>query len=205
MSAYYPVLLKLDGKRCVVVGGGHETTERVRALMEAGADVTLIAAEGEALPAGVSWVRRDYAPGDLEGAFLVVACPADRSVNERIFAEAEARGIPVNCVDDTVHCSFIFPAVYRQGALVVAVSSSGKSPAVASQIRDRIAGEYGPEYGELLELLGALRAEVIRRVPDFEKRRELWRRMAASDAVAMLKQGRRGEAEAALRALLEEE
>ncbi|HWR54582.1 MAG TPA: bifunctional precorrin-2 dehydrogenase/sirohydrochlorin ferrochelatase [Bryobacteraceae bacterium] len=191
MSAYYPVLLKLEGKRCVVVGGGWDTDERVRALAEAGAQVTLICPAVYDTLEGIEFrhVRRKFQPGDLEGAFLVVSCPADRSENAAIWAEAEARGIPMNAVDDAPHCTFIFPAIHRQRDLIVTVSSSGKSPALASRIRDRLAGELGPEYADFLDLLGELRAEVIRRFPGFERRREIWYRLVDSEALHHLKSG----------------
>lgn len=200
MNAYYPVMLDLRGKRCVVIGGGWGTAERVRALAESGADVTLICSEPvEGLEGiGVRHLKREYQTGDLEGAFLVIACPADKSRNSEVWDEAEARNIPVNAVDDAPYCTFIFPAVHRQGDLVVTVSSGGKSPALASRIRDRIAQELGPEYAELLNILGDLREEVIRRFPGFKRRREIWYRLVDSDALQHVKSGDR---EAALRTL----
>lgn len=209
MSALYPVLLKLEGKRCVVIGGGWETEQRVRGLAEAGADVTLIAPAAPeesarlAREGRIRWVAREYEAGDLEGAFLAIACRGDRSRNAEIWSEAEARGIPCNATDDSPHCTVIFPAIHRQGGLVVAVSSSGKSPALASRIRDRIAGDLGPEYAEFLELLGQLRPEIRARFPDFERRREAWYRLVDSEALGHIKAGRREDAEAALRGVLE--
>ncbi len=205
MSALYPVLLKLAGKRCVVVGGGAETGQRVLALLDAGAEVTLIAPEApeEITRLASYWEARAYRSGDLEGAFLVIACTGDPSRNAGIFSEAEARGILINTPDDSPHCSFIFPAIHRRGDLVVAVSSSGKSPALASRIRDRIARDLGPEYAEFLDLLGDLRAEVTERFPNFGRRREIWYRLVDSGALEELKAGRRDAALATLRKVLE--
>ena len=211
MSVYYPVSLKLEGKRCVVIGGGWGTEKRVKDLLDAGALVTLISpvasAEIEQLVKGdrIRWEARDYQPGDLEGAFLVVACPRDHSRNPEIWAEAEARGIPVNAIDDAPHCTFIFPAVHRQGDLVVAVSTAGKSPALAARIRDKIASEFGPEYGEFLNLLGELRPEVIRRFHGFKRRRPIWRRLISSEAFDHIKAGRPEAARIALQTVLEGE
>ena len=209
MSAFYPVLLKLEGKRSVVIGGGAETDQRVRSLMDAGAQVELIAPVASeemmqlARAGRIRWIERTYRRGDLEGAFLAVACASDRSRNEEIWAEAEARGIPFNATDDGPHCSFIFPAIHRQGDLVVAISSGGKSPALASRIRDRIAGDLGPEYAEFLNILGGLRPEVTKRFPAFERRREIWYRLVDSDAFDRLKAGGREAALAALRSVLD--
>jgi siroheme synthase-like protein len=208
MSVYYPVLLKLEGKCCVVVGGGFGTTERVRSLLDAGAEVTLIsptaAPEIEQLANGgrIHWHAREYRTGDLEEAFLAIACPPDRVRNAEIWADAEARGIPVNAVDDPPHCSFIFPAIHRQGDLVIAVSSGGKSPALASRIRDRIARDVGPTYGQFLEMLGRLRPEVTERFPDFDRRREIWYSLVDSRAIVLLEAGEPEAALAELRAVL---
>jgi siroheme synthase-like protein len=209
VSALYPVLLKLEGKRSVVIGGGAETEQRVRSLMDAGAQVELIAPVASeemmqlARAGRIRWIERTYRPGDLEGAFLAVACASDRSRNEEIWAEAEARGIPFNATDDGPHCTFIFPAIHRQGDLVVAISSGGKSPALASRIRDRIAEDLGPEYAEFLDILGRLRPEVTERFPTFERRREIWYRLVDSEAFDRLKAGGREAALAALRSVLD--
>ncbi len=209
MSVYYPVLLKLEGKRCVVVGGGWGTAERVRSLLDAGAEVTLIsptaAQEVEHLEreGRIQWHAREYQPGDLEGAFLAIACPPDRTRNAEMWAEAEARGIPINAVDDAPHCSFIFPAIHRQGDVTIAVSSGGKSPALASRVRDRIAREIGPGYARFLELLGQLRPEVTERFPGFERRREIWYSLVDSRAIDLLDAGDPEAALAELRSVIE--
>lgn len=209
MSVYYPVLLRLEGKRCVVIGGAQGTAERVRALLDSGAEVTLIcpAADPEierlARVGRIQWHAREYRQGDLEAAFLVIACPPDRASNAGIWAEAEARGIPMNAVDDAPHCSFIFPAIHRQGDLVIAVSSGGKSPALASRVRDRIAREFGPSYKQFLEMLGQLRPEMAERFPGFERRREIWYRLVDSPALELLEAGESEAALAELRRVLE--
>jgi siroheme synthase-like protein len=210
MSKCYPVLLKLEGRHSVVVGGGYGTEERVRALLDAGARVRLISPESSEQIADwagqgrIEWLAREYAPGDLEGAFLVIACPRDRARNAEICAEAEARGTLMGATDDSPHANFILPAIHRQGDLIVAVSSSGKSPALASRVRDRFARELGPAYGEFLELLGQLRPEVIERFPDFTLRREIWYRMVDSEALALLEAGQRDAALTALRRILDD-
>jgi siroheme synthase-like protein len=210
MSDCYPVLLKLRGRLTVVIGGGYGTEDRVRALLAAGARVRLISpASTEQITRWVEQGRiehltREYAPGDLEGAFLVIACPRDRAHNARIWEEAEARGILMDAIDDSPHANFILPAIHRQRDLVVAVSSSGKSPALASRVRDRIARDLGPAYGEFLDLLGELRPEVIKCFPNFAVRREIWYRLVDSEALALLGAGDRDAALAALRSVLDE-
>ncbi|HVX66972.1 MAG TPA: bifunctional precorrin-2 dehydrogenase/sirohydrochlorin ferrochelatase, partial [Bryobacteraceae bacterium] len=195
MSYYYPVLLNLEGKRCLVLGERWSAEERVRGLLEARAQVTvrwprLRPALDELLRAGrISWTARDYESGALEGFFLAVAATHDAGLNHRIWEEAEARGVLLSSVDDTASSRFIYPAIHRQGDLVVAVSSSGRSPALAAALRDRFASELGPEHTRLAEILGALRPEVAARFPEFETRKRLWQRIVASDVLQCLRAG----------------
>jgi siroheme synthase-like protein len=210
VSTYYPVFLNLAGKRCLVIGGGTTAESKALALRDAGAVVSLIAREltphlryltsrGE-----LGWIARDYQPSDLEGIFLVIVATEDRAVNAAIWEEAERRGILINAVDDPIHCNFILPANYRQGDLVISVSSSGKSPALASAVRDRIAATIGPEYGQLLEILGRLRPDVRSQIPNVAARTEVWRRIVASDVLDRLAQGDEEGAWRAIEALLNE-
>ncbi|MBW8827506.1 MAG: bifunctional precorrin-2 dehydrogenase/sirohydrochlorin ferrochelatase [Acidobacteria bacterium] len=156
----YPVTLRVEGRRCLVVGGGEVALEKVRALIAAGALVTVVAPEVVAplggLP-GVTVVRRAYRAADLDGCRLVIAATGDPEVNGQVFADGEARGVWVNAVDDPRHCSFTMPAVVRQGPLSVAISTGGRSPAVASWLRRRLEHELDPAYAELLELLATER------------------------------------------------
>ncbi len=188
MSFRYPVFLKLTGRRCLVIGSGAEAESKSRGLREAGAAV-------ESRPA--------YEEGCLEGFYLVIAALGDRGMNARIAEEAEGRGILFNAADDPQHCDFILPAVHRQGDLTVAVSSGGKSPALAQRIRDWIAREVGPEYSELLQLLGELRPDLASRYPDLEQRKQVWASIAQSEALDLFRRGQTGTAEALVRDLAE--
>src|SRR5205823_1957899 len=118
-----------------------------------------------------------------------IAATDDRAANRAVWAEAEARGVLLNAVDDLPHCSFIAPAIHRQGDVAVAVSTGGKSPALAVRLRERIGRLIGPEYATLLELLGELRAELARRVADTRIRTRLRYRIVDSDAIALVRRG----------------
>ena len=150
--AYYPVMLDLRGRRVLFVGGGWETEAKVRGLLEAGAEVTLLSPfehpglEPLVHSGRISWLRRGYRRGDLAGFRLCFAHPPDRSLNALIAREARERGVWLNAVDDPAHCDFILPAVHRQGDLVIAVSTGGAAPALGVRIKQRLAEEYGPEY-----------------------------------------------------------
>ena len=195
MSGFYPVSLALAGRRAVVIGGGRVAEDKVGGLLAADARVTLIAPaltpklEAWAAAGAVTVVRRAYLPGDLAGAFLAVAATDDRSANRLVWAEAEARGVLLNAVDDVTHCHFIAPAILRRGDLTVAVSTGGRSPTVAVRLRDRIGRLIGLEYEPWLALLGGLREEIARRVPDAGRRREVWYRIADSEASVLVARG----------------
>lgn len=189
-TSYYPVLLDLRDREVLFVGGGWETEAKVRGLLEAGARVTLIspfAHEGlEPLAAsgGLTWLRRSYRWGDLAGFALAFVHLPERSLHARIAQEARARGVWLNAVDDPAHCDFILPAVHRQGDLTIAVSTGGAAPALGVRIKQRLAGEYGPEYARYLGLLRSLRPLVQQAYPhDFEARKAAWYRMIDSPAL----------------------
>ncbi len=195
MSYYYPVLLNLEGKRCLVLGDRWSAEERVRGLLDAGAVVTVRWPElrpelRELWEAGrITWDARPYESGALEGFFLAVSATHDAGLNHRVWEEAEARGVLLSSVDDIPSSRFIYPAIHRQGDLVIAVSTSGRSPALASRLRDQFASELGPEYTRLLEILGPLRPEVAARYPEFETRKRLWTRIVDSDVLPRLRAG----------------
>jgi siroheme synthase-like protein len=165
-----PVVLKLAGRRVVVVGGGTVAARRLDELARAGAHVTLVDREpGEEvrrrLDAGVPGTlhRRDYREGDAEGATVVFAATGSRSLDERVARDARAHGALVHVADDPELCDLYLTAVHRRGPVVVSISSSGTSPALASWLRDRVAAMVGPEFERAASLLararGALRAQ----------------------------------------------
>lgn len=188
MNFRYPIFLDLSGKKCLVIGEGREIEGKVSALVEAGADVRHVKA-GE------------WSAADLAGCFLVITNQED---NSEVFRLAEAHSILCNAVDDPEHCRFSFGAVHRQGDLKIAVSTNGAAPAVAVRIKERLQREIGPEYGELLELLKMVRAEITNRIPDFSARRELWYRIVDSDVLGLLRAGQREAAVEAIREMVEE-
>ena len=196
---YYPVLLELEGRRCVVVGGGEVAERKVKALLECGAEVVVIAPEATqvigdlARQGAIRLLSKPYNGGDLAGARLVVAA-AGPDVDAAVADEAVQRRIPVNVVDDPERCDFIVPAVVRRGPVLIAISSGGASPALARRLRELLEAEVGPEYGELAELLGRLRPEVLA-IGDEDKRRRIWEAILDSRVLELLREGRREDAE----------
>jgi precorrin-2 dehydrogenase len=163
MAEYYPVSLDLGGRACLVVGGGPVAARKARGLVAAGAVVTVIApriSDAMGQVDGVTVVRRDYAIGDAAPFRLVVTATGSPDVDALVFADADSAGIWVNSADDPDHCSFILPSVHRDGAVSVAVSTSGASPALATWLRGRLADAGGTGLGALAELLGRARTAV---------------------------------------------
>ena len=156
----YPVNLVLDGRSCLVVGGGKVALRKVEGLLACGGRVTVVAPSVDSevrAHAGVILVERAWQPDDLEGMWLVIAATDDPAVNGAVYAEGERRGVWVNGADDPANCSFTLPSVVRRGDLQVTVSTSGRSPALATWLRRRLEGEIGPEYAVLLDLLATER------------------------------------------------
>jgi precorrin-2 dehydrogenase / sirohydrochlorin ferrochelatase len=180
-ASFYMACLDVAGRRCVVVGGGPVGLEKAAGLVACGAAVTVVSPEldpGFATLA-IEWVARRYRRGDLRGAFLVIASTSDRAVNERVYRDAEARGLLCNVADVPDLCSFILPAVHREGPIAVAVSTGGASPALAKHLRSRIAQLVGPEHAELAEELRSLRPAVQARLGTYEERRDYFDALVA--------------------------
>ena len=201
----YPVSLDLAGRRAVVVGAGAVAIGKADALLEAGALLTVVAdGPPETLErlgaAGATVARRGFDPGDLDGAFLCVAASDDPELRARIFVEARARRVLVNLVDDTDHCDFAAPAVLRRGELVIAVSTGGRSPALASRLRRLLEERFGPEWEELSALLGEVREQTLPLLPDLGERSRRWRQ--ALDVEELEELARAGQIEEARERLL---
>ena len=163
---YYPVSLDIRGKRCVVVGGGGVAERKVRRLLDCGADVSVVS---EAITpeldrlkrhGALAYVQAEYSERYLLGAFLVIGATDRDEVNERICADCRRAGILVNIVDDPQRCDFILPSLVQRGDLQIAVSTAGKSPALAKKLRIELEARYGEAYATLVAILGELRAGI---------------------------------------------
>jgi len=182
---YYMACLDLEGRSCLVVGGGRVGIEKASGLLDCGARVTVVApqADPELLDLPVEWIRRSYRSSDLDGRFLVVAATSSNSVNRRVFADAEERALICNVADVPELCSFILPAVHRHGPIALAVSTGGASPALAQHLRERLAEQIRPEHAELAERLRELRPWVKAHFRTYEERRDYFRQLV-EDALA---------------------
>jgi siroheme synthase-like protein len=161
---YYPASLNIQGKRCVVVGGGKVALRKAKMLLHCGANVSVISPKPHPDMARLSkertihLIQRDYEARDLKGAVIAIACTDVKEVNRKVADEAKKAGILVNVADDPVPSDFIVPSFFRRGNLTVAVSASGESPALARKIRMKLEKSFGAEYASLLSLIGEVRS-----------------------------------------------
>jgi precorrin-2 dehydrogenase/sirohydrochlorin ferrochelatase len=186
----FPIFLKLTGRPCVVIGAGHLAESKIASLRAADASVTVIAPQAnerikeQASSGEITLDRRPYRQGDLKGAFLVVAATNDPAVNRAVFAEATASGVLCNAVDDPPFCDFYFPSVVRRGELQIAISTAGKSPALAQQLRKDLNEQLPLDLGDWLQDLGDLRREVVATEPLNESRRLVLHELAQRQVCA---------------------
>jgi precorrin-2 dehydrogenase len=180
---YYMACLDLEGRSCLVVGGGAVGLEKAKGLLDCGAVVTVVAPEIDRdlqlLP--VRWRRKRYETDDLNGVFLVVAATPDRDLNRRVFEDAEARSLLCNVVDDAELCSFILPAVYRRDPIALAVSTGGASPALAKRLRDELGEQIDERHVELAWRLRELRPWVRAQYPSYAERRDFFESLVAEE------------------------
>ncbi|MEW6410221.1 MAG: bifunctional precorrin-2 dehydrogenase/sirohydrochlorin ferrochelatase [Nitrospirota bacterium] len=198
---YYSILLDLKGRSAVVVGGGSVAERKVLSLIECSADITVISPDATPVLKELSkqkrirLLKRDFTTDDLNGALMVIAATSNRKVNTAVSYEAKKRGILVNVVDVPEECSFIVPSVVQRGDLLIAISTSGKSPAMAKKIRVELESLYGKEYELFLSMMGEIRARAMKDIKNESKRQGLFSSLVSSDILKLLKEGKVKEAE----------
>ncbi len=179
---FYPVFLRLSGRPCLVVGGGRVAERKVGDLLECGAAVTVVAPaavpglERAAREGRLRRLARGFEEADLEGVFLAVVATDTPELNQRIHQLAEARGVPVNVVDQPELCSFIVPAVVRRGEFQLAVSTGGASPVLARKVKEELERMFPERYGLIVRELEGIREQLKARVPAAELRKKFWER-----------------------------
>ena len=199
---YYPIYLDLKGRDALVVGGGAVAEGKALQLVEAGARVTVVSPElTEALSAAagrgeITHIAGSFIEENLNGVFLVISATGDRRVNEKVANAARERGLLCNVVDQPDLCDFITPALVTRGELQISVSTGGGSPTLTQRVKREVAALIGDEYGALLELAADMRAEAKSRVADFDRRKDALRAFVESDALDLIRAGRRDEARA---------
>lgn len=199
---YYPIYLDIEERDVLIIGGGTVCARKAETMMRYGARVRIVSPEfteeieGWGREGRLRLQRKHYEAADLEGANIVIASTDDQAVNERIAADCRQRRIPVNVVDVTPLCEFIVPAIVESGSIQIAVSTGGKSPALARTLKEDLRRLVGPEYAEVNDLLGSLRdgARAAPSLPTDVDRKRFFDGILAQGILQMLREGRRREA-----------
>jgi siroheme synthase-like protein len=180
----FPLFLRLEGRACLVVGAGAVAEEKIRGLLDAGARVGVVAPSATAAISlwarekKLVWMRRKFRERDVSRNFLVVAATSAPQVHERVWRAARRANVLCNVVDDPERCDFFYAAVIRRGGLQIAVSTGGRSPALAQRIRKRLEKQFGAEYAGQVERLGRARSRLLISESNIERRKEIAHRMA---------------------------
>ena len=192
----FPVMLCVRDRRCLVVGGGGVGTRKVMALLKCGARVTVVSPviserlQNLAESAPLTLKPRPYRTADLEGVFLVIGATDDEALNRQISRDAENRNILCNIADRPEVCNFILPSIVQRKDLVITISTSGKSPALAKKMRKTLEGQLGDEYGELLQLMGAIRKKLLSQAHEPEVHKPLFEQLINSDLSSMIRESK---------------
>ena len=189
MTSLFPMFVKLEGRQCLVVGAGSVGESKIDGLLETGARIRVVALEASANVR--EWARtgrielevRAFTPADLDGVFLAVVATSSRILNERIYDEAQRRGVLCNVVDVPDLCDFFYPSVVRRGDLQIAVSTAGQSPSLAQKIRQQLEKQFGPAYAAWVAELGETRRLILGSELDKERKLELLHSLASREAV----------------------
>ncbi len=185
---FFPMLVSLLGRKCVVVGAGTIAAAKIEGLLFCGARVVVVsprvvqAIQRHARAGTIAWRRRVFTPKDVDGAFLAVAATNSRKTNGAVFRACKMRGVLCNSVDDPAHCDFFYPAVVRRGALQIAISTGGRSPALAARLRSELERQFGREWSAWVEHLGKLRGDLFGSEMPAEARRRLLQRSTTPQA-----------------------
>jgi precorrin-2 dehydrogenase/sirohydrochlorin ferrochelatase len=184
----FPLMVKLEGRRCVVVGAGKIAASKAAGLLAHGARVVVISPvavptiQRQARAGLLIWRQRRFSPKDVNRAFLVIAATDSVITNEAVFRACRARRVLCNAVDDPERCDFFYPAVVRRGSLLIAISTNGRSPALAARLRRELERQFGPEWSAWVEHLGKLRRDVLGRGQSAGNRRLHLAQMVSSRA-----------------------
>ena len=188
MTNLFPMFMKLEGRQCLVVGAGKVGEPKIGGLLETGARISVVALD--ASPAVREWARlgkldldlRAFTATDLDGAFLAVVATSSRTLNERVYHEAQKRGVVCNVVDVPDLCDFFYPAVVRRGDLQIAISTAGHSPSLAQKIRQQLEKQFGPGYAAWVAELGETRKLILASDLDKERKLDLLHSLASREA-----------------------
>ncbi len=205
---YYPVNLDIRNRSCLVVGGGGVGARKVATLLRAGARVTVVSPKADsrvetlAGEDAVTLKKRPYRTSDLDGMFLVIGATDNENLNLRISSDAERANMLCNIADQPEKCNFILPAIVNRGDLILAISTSGKSPAFAKKLRRDFETRFGEEYADFLRLMGAARKKLLSRAHAPEAHKPLFEKLIDADLIGLIRGGKTEEIDKLLHQVL---
>lgn len=186
----YPIFLKLEGRKVLIVGGGAIAEQKIEGVLRSATDVTVLSPEVTdriarwSAEKRLQHLRAEYRTGMAQGYFLVIACTDSEAVNRAVYEEATASGAIINAVDDPAYCNFYAPAVVSRGEFQIAISTGGASPALAQRVRRELEEQFGVEYGPWTDWLGRTRSALRETLPASERRKQLIRMLAMGEPQA---------------------
>jgi precorrin-2 dehydrogenase / sirohydrochlorin ferrochelatase len=195
----FPIFLKLDGRRCLLVGAGKVAEAKIRGLLDARASIEVVAPAAVcqikkwAWEGVIGWKARAFQATDLDQSSLVIAATSNPEVNAEVFREARLRNVLCNSVDDPENCDFYYPAVVNRGDLQIAISTGGRSPALAQRLRRELEEQFGAEYESWVADLGKAREELTAQIRDPEARKQQLHEIASREAFINRNSAQRGE------------
>jgi precorrin-2 dehydrogenase/sirohydrochlorin ferrochelatase len=207
---YYPVHLDINNRNCLVVGGGGVGTRKVKTLLDCGARVIVVSPEVSqqlrdlATSGEIKLEERSYKSEDLNDMFLVIGATDDEKLNKQISSDADRLNTLCNIADRPEVCNFILPSIVHRDDLVITISTSGKSPALAKELRKSLENQFCEEYGALLHLLGAIRKKLLQQAHEPEVHKPLFEQLINSDLIVMIQKGKIEEIDALLFEILGE-
>lgn len=208
MQGYYPVLLDLKGKRCVVIGGGRVAERKTTSLIRAGAIVTVVSLDltkplqKMAATKKIHYLKDCFKKQHLQGALLVISAANNSDINRNVFNEAVKQNKLVNVVDSLEECNFIVPSTVKQGDLQISISTGGKSPALAKKIRKQLEKQFGKPYKDFLSLMGKLRRKVLAQFSDPKYRKKIFQAIVDSEILALFEKEQKQKAEDKAKAII---
>ena len=207
---YYPVHLDIQNRNCLVVGGGGVGTRKVMTLLDCGANVTVISPvvshqlRDYAISGLIKLKERPYQSGDLDGMFLVIGATDDEVLNRQISSDADHLNTLCNIADRPQVCNFILPAIVQRDDLIITISTSGKSPALAKKLRKSLEFQFGEEYAVFLKLMGAIRKKLLSQSHEPEAHKPLFEQLIDAGLIVMIQKGKTAEIDALLFEILGE-
>lgn len=205
---FFPVFLDINDRNCLVIGGGSVGTRKALALVESGANVTVISPtvtdtlRSLARRGTINLKTRTYCPADMEGMFLVFGATNQETLNRQINQDAERLNMLCNIADRPAVCNFILPATVKRGDLVIAISTSGKSPAFAKELRKHLETQFGDEYATLLTLMGRIRSLLLKEKHAPEEHKPIFNQIIQSGIIDLIKTDKKEEIDTLLRIIL---